>query len=66
MRKSKKAAVGRKQKGPAGKRRVSRELESSAVEIIREFDRAEPTPPTKEIQLMTDEERNIFERPSTI
>jgi hypothetical protein len=32
--------------------------------IIRRFDRADPTPPTNEIQLMTEEERQIYVRSS--
>jgi hypothetical protein len=35
------------------------------AEVIRGFDRAEPTLSTKEIQLMTEEERKIYIHPST-
>jgi hypothetical protein len=65
MRKSKEAALNRRQKRVAQRRRASWDLESSRGEIIREFGRAERTPPTKEIHLVTEEGRNIFERPST-
>ncbi|KAF5407870.1 MAG: hypothetical protein Udaeo2_19930 [Candidatus Udaeobacter sp.] len=50
----------------ARSRRAGRDVQAaSGTEVIREFDRAEPTPPTEEIQLMTEEERKIYIHPST-
>jgi hypothetical protein len=47
-----------------GNRRACRNVEGTMAAIIRRFDRTEPTPPTKEIQLMTEEERQIYVRSS--
>jgi hypothetical protein len=63
MRKPKKPTHKPKRKIAASR---SRDPEAAhRDEIIREFDRAEPIPPTKEIQLMSKEEREILVRPST-
>lgn len=61
---SKDATVRSMRKISARSRRARPDIEAaSRSEVIREFDRAEPTPPTKEIQLMTEEERKIFPPP---
>jgi hypothetical protein len=66
MKKSKNTKLRSRQKIAARNRRACRDVEAaSRAEVIREFDRAEPTPPTKEIQLMTEEERKIYVHPST-
>jgi len=64
MRRSNKATVRRRRKVAARGGRACRNVEGTMTAIIRRFDRAEPTPPTKEIQLMTEEERQIYVRSS--
>jgi hypothetical protein len=66
MKKSKNTTLRSRRKIAARNRRVCRDVEAaSRLEVICEFDRAEPTPPTEEIQLMTEEEREIYVHPST-
>ena len=64
MRRSSKATVRRRRKVAARGGRACRNLEGTVAAIIRRFDRADPTPSTKEIQLMTEEERQIYVRSS--
>jgi hypothetical protein len=64
MRRSNKATVRRRRKVAARGGRACRSVEGTMTAIIRRFDRADPTPPTKEIQLMTKEERQIYVRSS--
>jgi hypothetical protein len=66
MKKSKKAKPGSRRNTGTRRRRVLGDIDdASRAEVIREFDRAEPIPPTKEIHLMSKEEREILVRPST-
>jgi hypothetical protein len=66
MKKSNKPTFRSSRKVGARRRRAGRDTDdASRAELIREFDRAEPAPPTKEIELMTEEERKIFLRPSS-
>jgi hypothetical protein len=66
MKKPNKPTFRSRRKVGARSRRAGRDTDdASRAELIREFDRAEPAPPTKEIELMTEEERKIFLRPST-
>jgi hypothetical protein len=63
---SKNTTLRSRRKISARSRRARRDVEAaSRTEVIREFDRAEPTPPTEEIHLMTEEERKIYVHPST-
>jgi hypothetical protein len=66
MRKSNKATLRRRRKIAARSRRACRDVEAaSRAEVIRQFDRTVSALPTKEIQLMTEEERKIYVHPST-
>jgi hypothetical protein len=66
MRSSDKVTRRSRRKIAARGSRACRDVGADTVAAtIRQFDRAEPTPPTKEIQLMTEEERKIYTRPST-
>jgi hypothetical protein len=66
MKKSKKATLRSSRKIAARSRRACRDVEAaSRADVIRQFDRAESAPPTKEIKLMTEEERKIYVHPST-
>jgi len=60
MRKFKKPAPGRKQKRVAPRDRASWNFRVQQAETIRQFDPDECRPSTREIHLMTDEERNIL------
>jgi hypothetical protein len=63
---SKNTTLRSRRKISARSRRTCRDVEAaSRTEGIREFDRAAPTSPTEEIQLMTEEERKIYVHPST-
>jgi hypothetical protein len=63
---SKNTTLRSQRKISARSRRARPDREAvSRTEVIREFDRAEPTSPTEEIQLMTEEERKIYVHPST-
>jgi hypothetical protein len=63
---SKNTTLRSRRKISARSRRARRDVKAaSRTEVIREFDRAEPTPPTEEIHLMTEEERKIYVHPST-
>jgi hypothetical protein len=65
MRKLKKPIYKPKRKVAARSLRSPRSVEAaSRAEVLCGFDRAEPTPPAKEIQLMTEEERKIYVHPS--
>jgi hypothetical protein len=63
---SKNTTLRSRRKISARSRRACRDVEATRRrEVVREFDRAEPTSPTEEIQLMTEEERKIYVHPST-
>ena len=63
---SKNTTLRSKRKISARSRRARPDIETaSRAEVIREFDRTEPEQPTKEIQLMSEEERKIYVHPST-
>jgi hypothetical protein len=64
MRKSNKSTVRRRRKVAARGGRACRNVEGTMAAIIHCFDRVEPTPPTQEMQLMTEEERQIYVRSS--
>ena len=65
MRKSKKPALRRKQNAQLEGVGLAGTQTPAAAKIMLQFDRAERTAQTKDIHLITDEGRNIFERPST-
>jgi hypothetical protein len=66
MKKSKKATLRRRRKLAARSRRACRDIEAARrADVIRQFDRTVFAPPTKEIQLMSEEERKIYVHPST-
>jgi hypothetical protein len=66
MRNSNKATRRSRRKIAARSSRACRDVGTDTVAAtIRQFDRAEPTPLTKEIRLMTKEERKIYTHPST-
>ena len=66
MKKSKKATLRRRRKIAARSRRACRDVEAARrADVIRQFDRTQSAPQTKEVQLMTVEERKIYVHPST-
>jgi hypothetical protein len=66
MKKPNKATLRRRRKLAARSRRACRDVEAASwAEVIRQFDRTVSALPTKEIQLMTEEERKIYVHPST-
>jgi hypothetical protein len=66
MKKSKKATLRSRRKIAARSRRACRDVEAARrADVIRQFDRTVSALATKEIQLMTEEERKIYVHPST-